>query len=161
MAVRPVQHVNGVPGDAHACFEGCVGSMRTWNVRLFHPHQLLPVHWRCIPSISSVHPAMYTSNAHLPCASTWHHSAVLRHQGEEENGSAGFHLAMQQHETWFEDTKLVLISNTTWVGENVPCLTYGMRGMIALSVEVCHLFSWRTYCGFWHCGVYTKQGIYM
>ncbi len=30
----------------------------------------------------------------------------------------------------------VVISNTLWVGESVPCLTYGMRGMIALSIEV-------------------------
>lgn len=57
-------------------------------------------------------------------------------QGEEENGSAGFKGVVQQHSSWFEGTKLVVISNTTWVGENVPCLTYGMRGMIALSIEV-------------------------
>jgi di- and tripeptidase/Cys-Gly metallodipeptidase DUG1 len=30
----------------------------------------------------------------------------------------------------------VIISNTNWVGESVPCLTYGMRGMISLSVTV-------------------------
>jgi di- and tripeptidase/Cys-Gly metallodipeptidase DUG1 len=30
----------------------------------------------------------------------------------------------------------VIISNTLWVGESVPCLTYGMRGMVALSIEV-------------------------
>ena len=35
----------------------------------------------------------------------------------------------------FEGTQLVLISNTQWVGEQVPCLTYGMRGMISLSIE--------------------------
>ncbi len=31
----------------------------------------------------------------------------------------------------------MVISNTLWVGEQVPCLTYGMRGMISLSIEVC------------------------
>jgi len=36
----------------------------------------------------------------------------------------------------FEGTQLVVISNTLWVGEQVPCLTYGMRGMISLSIEV-------------------------
>ena len=35
----------------------------------------------------------------------------------------------------FEGTQLVVISNTLWVGEQVPCLTYGMRGMISLSIE--------------------------
>lgn len=36
----------------------------------------------------------------------------------------------------FEGVQLVVISNTLWVGEQVPCLTYGMRGMISLSLEV-------------------------
>jgi acetylornithine deacetylase/succinyl-diaminopimelate desuccinylase-like protein/WD40 repeat protein len=31
---------------------------------------------------------------------------------------------------------LVVVSNTVWVGERRPCLTYGMRGMITLSIEV-------------------------
>lgn len=57
-------------------------------------------------------------------------------QGEEENGSAGFKEALQSNLHWFEGTQLVVISNTLWVGENVPCLTYGMRGMIAASIEV-------------------------
>lgn len=38
----------------------------------------------------------------------------------------------------FEGVQLVVISNTLWVGEQVPCLTYGMRGMISLSLEVCN-----------------------
>ena len=37
--------------------------------------------------------------------------------------------------TRFEGTQLVVISNTLWVGEQLPCLTYGMRGMISLSIE--------------------------
>jgi len=36
----------------------------------------------------------------------------------------------------FAGTQLIIISNTNWVGENVPCLTYGMRGMLSLSVQV-------------------------
>lgn len=57
-------------------------------------------------------------------------------EGEEENGSRGFKEVLQQNARWFDGTRLVLISNTLWVGENRPCLTYGMRGMIALSIEV-------------------------
>ena len=37
---------------------------------------------------------------------------------------------MQQNLRWFEGTRLVVISNTLWVGERLPCITYGMRGMI-------------------------------
>ena len=46
-------------------------------------------------------------------------------EGEEENGSVGFEEAIQGNLHWFEGTQLIVISNTLWVGERVPCLTYG------------------------------------
>ena len=56
-------------------------------------------------------------------------------------GSVGFKDALLGNQHWLEGTQLVVISNTQWVGETMPCLTYGMRGMIALSIEVrsCHI----------------------
>jgi len=57
-------------------------------------------------------------------------------EGEEENGSGGFREAVAANAHWFAGTSLIVISNTLWVGESVPCLTYGMRGMIAASIEV-------------------------
>ncbi|GFR43583.1 hypothetical protein Agub_g4680, partial [Astrephomene gubernaculifera] len=57
-------------------------------------------------------------------------------EGEEENGSRGFAQAVTQNLRWFEGTQLIIISNTLWVGENAPCLTYGMRGMLSLSVQI-------------------------
>ena len=48
----------------------------------------------------------------------------------------GFKDALLGNQHWLEGTQLVVISNTQWVGETMPCLTYGMRGMIALSIEV-------------------------
>jgi hypothetical protein len=56
--------------------------------------------------------------------------------GEEENGSIGFREAVSQNLRWFEGVQLILISNTNWVGESAPCLTYGMRGMMSVSVSV-------------------------
>lgn len=47
-------------------------------------------------------------------------------EGEEENGSVGFEEAIQGNLHWFEGTQLIVISNTLWVGERVPCLTYGL-----------------------------------
>lgn len=44
---------------------------------------------------------------------------------------------LRGNKRWFEGVSLAVISNTLWVGERVPCLTYGMRGMISLSIEVC------------------------
>lgn len=69
-------------------------------------------------------------------------SATLRpaskedQQGRANAGSVGFKDALSGNQHWFEGTQLVVISNTQWVGETMPCLTYGMRGMIALSIEV-------------------------
>ncbi|GLC44069.1 hypothetical protein PLESTB_000932700 [Pleodorina starrii] len=57
-------------------------------------------------------------------------------EGEEENGSRGFSQAIMSNLRWFEGTQLIIISNTLWVGENVPCLTYGMRGMLSLTVQI-------------------------
>ena len=57
-------------------------------------------------------------------------------EGEEENGSIGFKEAVQENIRWFEGTSAILISNTLWVGEEHPCITYGMRGMINMSVEI-------------------------
>jgi hypothetical protein len=59
-------------------------------------------------------------------------------EGEEENGSIGFREAVASNLGWFADAALVVISNTVWVGEKQPCLTYGMRGMITASIQVGH-----------------------
>eukprot|EP00210_Caulerpa_lentillifera_P007669 g7320.t1 len=57
-------------------------------------------------------------------------------EGEEENGSKGTLEAIKENLHWFNNNILTIISNTQWVGENVPCLTYGMRGMISLDISV-------------------------
>ncbi|CAG9463974.1 unnamed protein product [Pedinophyceae sp. YPF-701] len=57
-------------------------------------------------------------------------------EGEEENGSRGFTQAVEKAKHWFDGTEVVVVSNTFWIGENNPCLTCGMRGMITASIEV-------------------------
>lgn len=57
-------------------------------------------------------------------------------EGEEENGSRGAQIALRDNIRWFENTSLTVMCNTQWVGEEVPCLTYGMRGMLSMNVEV-------------------------
>ena len=57
-------------------------------------------------------------------------------EGEEENGSGGFKETLSNNAHWFKNTELIVISNTLWIGKDKPCITYGMRGMITLSVEV-------------------------
>jgi di- and tripeptidase/Cys-Gly metallodipeptidase DUG1 len=57
-------------------------------------------------------------------------------EGEEENGSKGFKDTLVSNKHWFKNTKLIVISNTLWIGKDKACITYGMRGMITMSVEV-------------------------
>ena len=74
-----------------------------------------------------------SSGSRLPCNVTF----VL--EGEEENGSGGFDEAIKSPEARAilgTSTDVVLISNTLWLNDTQPCLTWGMRGMMTISVEV-------------------------
>ena len=59
-------------------------------------------------------------------------------EGEDETGSRGFSASVEKHISsgWFQNTTCVLIANTVWIGEKVPCLTMGLRGMISLAIHV-------------------------
>jgi acetylornithine deacetylase/succinyl-diaminopimelate desuccinylase-like protein len=61
---------------------------------------------------------------------------VFVFEGEGENGSVGFRESILQNLDWFSGTALIVNTNNTWIGETVPCLTYGMRGLVKLRVEV-------------------------
>lgn len=63
-------------------------------------------------------------------------NVVLLLEGEEENSSEGFREAVIQNLHWFHGTTLILQANSMWVGEDRPCLTYGMRGIIHLEVKI-------------------------
>ena len=51
-------------------------------------------------------------------------------EGEEENGSGGFHEAIRANLHWFEGTQLIIISNTLWVGEEVCPLMYKFQSCV-------------------------------
>ncbi|KAG8792306.1 hypothetical protein FRC17_008616, partial [Serendipita sp. 399] len=77
---------------------------------------------------------------------------VMLIEGEEEAGSRGFEDVVRTHKVrpqllvndW--DSKLgkdlighvdaILISNSYWIGEDVPCITYGLRGVIHAKIEI-------------------------
>ena len=56
--------------------------------------------------------------------------------GEEEIGSPSLAAVVQEHKDWFKNAELIIISNSQWIGNDLPCLTYGMRGMICVTVKV-------------------------
>lgn len=57
-------------------------------------------------------------------------------EGEEECGSAGFVDAVRKHKSAIGHIDAILVSNSTWIGENRPCITYGMRGVIHCALEI-------------------------
>ena len=57
-------------------------------------------------------------------------------EGEEESGSAGLMEAVQEHRAFIGPIDVVLLSNSYWIDENTPCLTYGLRGVIHANVEI-------------------------
>ncbi|KAG0372836.1 hypothetical protein BGX24_012515 [Mortierella sp. AD032] len=57
-------------------------------------------------------------------------------EGEEENGSVGFFQAVEQNIKLFEEADVILLSNSYWLGEDIPCLTYGLRGVIHSTLTI-------------------------
>ncbi|KAJ6466417.1 hypothetical protein C8R45DRAFT_1021645 [Mycena sanguinolenta] len=57
-------------------------------------------------------------------------------EGEEECGSAGFADAIRKHKDLIGDIDAILVSNSTWIAEDTPCITYGLRGVVHCSIEI-------------------------
>ncbi|KIJ14910.1 hypothetical protein PAXINDRAFT_12180 [Paxillus involutus ATCC 200175] len=73
-------------------------------------------------------------------------------EGEEETGSAGFMDAIRKHKHQIGDIDAILLrfdtfvyyqpiltdfgSNSTWITEYPPCITYGLRGVVHGTVEI-------------------------
>ena len=56
--------------------------------------------------------------------------------GQGEHGSIGFDEAIADNMDWFAGASLLLNNNNTWMGEERPCLTYGLRGCIEVDITV-------------------------
>lgn len=61
---------------------------------------------------------------------------VLVVEGEEEAGSVGFDEAVRRYKERIGRVDAILVSNSTWVSDDRPCVTYGMRGVVHCSLEV-------------------------
>lgn len=57
-------------------------------------------------------------------------------EGEEENGSRGFEQAVRANKDKIGDIDWVLLANSYWLDDRIPCLTYGLRGVIHAKVQV-------------------------
>lgn len=57
-------------------------------------------------------------------------------EGEEESGSRGFKEAVRRHKELIGDIDYIILANSYWLDDEVPCLTYGLRGMLHATVKV-------------------------
>ena len=57
-------------------------------------------------------------------------------EGEEESGSRGFADAIRANKELIGDVDWILLANSYWLDDHVPCLTYGLRGVIHATVQV-------------------------
>ena len=57
-------------------------------------------------------------------------------EGEEEAGSRGFVDAVRRNRTRIGDVDFILLANSYWLDDHIPCLTYGMRGVIHASLTI-------------------------
>jgi di- and tripeptidase len=61
---------------------------------------------------------------------------VMIIEGEEEAGSAGFLQAMRRHKDDIGHVDTILLSNSSWVGEDDPCIVFGLRGVIYANLKI-------------------------
>jgi len=57
-------------------------------------------------------------------------------EGEEESGSRGFQQTIRQNKHIIGEVDWILLANSYWLNDDIPCLTYGLRGVIHASIEV-------------------------
>ena len=57
-------------------------------------------------------------------------------EGEEECGSQGFQDAVQRNKQTIGDIDWILLANSYWLNDEIPCLTYGLRGVVRATVKV-------------------------
>ncbi|KAK4549317.1 hypothetical protein LTR36_006314 [Oleoguttula mirabilis] len=57
-------------------------------------------------------------------------------EGEEECGSRGFEQAIKDSKDKIGDVDWILLANSYWLDDRIPCLTYGLRGVIHATVQI-------------------------
>ncbi|KAG8723573.1 hypothetical protein FRC12_024467, partial [Ceratobasidium sp. 428] len=61
---------------------------------------------------------------------------VLLVEGEEEAGSVGFKKLFESVRERVGEIDCVLVSNSYWIDDATPCITYGLRGVVHSSIEI-------------------------
>ncbi|EIW67391.1 hypothetical protein TREMEDRAFT_33704, partial [Tremella mesenterica DSM 1558] len=61
---------------------------------------------------------------------------VMLIEGEEEAGSKGFASVVQANKDKIGHIDAIMLSNSTWIGENDPCVVFGMRGVVYANLTI-------------------------
>ncbi|KAG5980184.1 hypothetical protein E4U55_004308 [Claviceps digitariae] len=65
-----------------------------------------------------------------------HNDVIFLIEGEEEFGSRGFEEAVKRNKQLIGHVDYILLANSYWLNDEVPCLTYGLRGVLHATVCV-------------------------
>lgn len=57
-------------------------------------------------------------------------------EGEEESGSQGFERAVRDNKDLIGHVDWILLANSYWLDDHIPCLTYGLRGVVLANLVV-------------------------
>lgn len=57
-------------------------------------------------------------------------------EGEEECGSIGFQDVIDKHKLMIGDIDWIMLSNSYWLDDEIPCLNYGLRGVLNANITV-------------------------
>ncbi|KAK5078684.1 hypothetical protein LTR64_002901 [Lithohypha guttulata] len=63
-------------------------------------------------------------------------NVVFLIEGDEEAGSRGFEKVVRDHKVDIGKIDYVLLSNSYWLDDHIPCLTFGMRGVVHANIEI-------------------------
>ena len=79
--------------------------------------------------------ALYAA-ADIAAEQQLHSDIVFLVEGEEESGSRGFQEAIKKNKKIIGEVDWILLANSYWLNDDIPCLTYGLRGVIRATIEV-------------------------
>lgn len=57
-------------------------------------------------------------------------------EGEEESGSFGFQETIIKNKSLIGSPDVILLSNSYWMNDSIPCITNGLRGVVQMSIQI-------------------------
>jgi di- and tripeptidase len=83
------------------------------------------------PTLAALYAAAeLTKKKQLAC------NVVFLIEGEEESGSRGFSQTVQANKDLIGTVDWILLANSYWLDDHIPCLTYGLRGVVHANLIV-------------------------